>query len=344
MNRGDQLDLAALRRSAPKASAFVVLASDGTVIDTRGFVRGSIIYAALPAGLAYGHPVHIKSALGEEWYLVAKKVKGGSIIVGESSIISPPDINARLLDSAKRLGNSIESAMIPVHRDPNASVDFAVLGDDGILLDDYGGIPLKARKTGLLFAAHDSVVTVSSTAFLVRKIAIMDPAKHQRGTILVTKDVEPKRKCFARIASLQYRRRRRFVCLVRLCACPGILQNEVIRGTGRRGVFVASAPLSPRCSLGRARKMAEDIRSQKLEDKAALISGGRQRNRSCGRCSLCRAGDSDVLSRLAPEIGTHWWSGMDSNCRFRLFSAKTANFFDFPFSAKARRRCRYEKT
>jgi hypothetical protein len=190
LNRGDQLDLAALRRSAPKASAFVVLASDGTVIDTRGFVRGSIIYAALPAGLAYDHPVHVKSALGEEWYLVAKKVKGGSIIVGESSIISPPDINARLVDSAKRLGNSIESAMDPSSRDPNASVDFAVLGDDGILLDDYGGIPLKARKTGLLFAAHDSVVTVSSTAFLVRKIAIMDPAKHQRGTILVTKDVE----------------------------------------------------------------------------------------------------------------------------------------------------------
>jgi hypothetical protein len=190
LNRGDQLDLAALRRSAPKASAFVVLASDGTVIDARGFVRGSIIYAALPAGLAYDHPVHVKSALGEEWYLVAKKVKGGSIIVGESSIISPPDINARLVDSAKRLGNSIESAMDPSSRDPNASVDFAVLGDDGILLDDYGGIPLKARKTGLLFAAHDSVVTVSSTAFLVRKVAIMDPAKHQRGTILVTKDVE----------------------------------------------------------------------------------------------------------------------------------------------------------
>ena len=190
LNRGDQLDLAALRRSVPKASAFVVLASDGTVIDTRGFVRGSIIYAALPAGLAYDHPVHVKSTLGEEWHLVAKKVKGGSIIVGESSIISPPDINARLLDSAKRFGNSIESAMDPSSRDPNASVGFAVLGDDGILLDDYGGIPLKARKTGLLFAAHDSVVTVSSMAFLVRKIAIMDPAKHQRGTILVTKDVE----------------------------------------------------------------------------------------------------------------------------------------------------------
>jgi hypothetical protein len=30
---------------------------------------------------------------------------------------------------------------------------------------------------------------------------------------------------------------------------------------------------------------------------------------------------------------TRWRSGVDSNSRFRLCSAKTANFLDFPFSA-----------
>jgi hypothetical protein len=190
VNSGDQLNLAALRRSAPKASAFVVLASDGTVIDTQGFIRGSIIYAAVPAGLAYDHPVRVKSALGEEWYLMEKKVKGGLIIVGESSIISPPDINTRLLDSSKRFGDSVESAMDPSSRDPNAPVDFVVLDENGTLLDDSGGIPLKATKTGLLFTGDRSVVNVSSTAFLVRKVAIMDRAGHQRGTILVTRNVE----------------------------------------------------------------------------------------------------------------------------------------------------------
>jgi hypothetical protein len=30
----------------------------------------------------------------------------------------------------------------------------------------------------------------------------------------------------------------------------------------------------------------------------------------------------DVLSRLAPEIGTRWRSKMDSNCRYRLFERK----------------------
>jgi hypothetical protein len=101
LNGGAQLNLTDLRRRAPRASAFVVLASDGTVIDTHGFVEGSIAYATLPAGLVDDHPVRVKSALGEEWYLMEKKVKGGSIIVGESSIISPSDINTRLLESAK---------------------------------------------------------------------------------------------------------------------------------------------------------------------------------------------------------------------------------------------------
>ena len=190
LNRGDQLNLANLRRRTPKASAFVVLAPDGTVIDTHGFVEGSIVYADLPAGLVYDQTVRVKSALGEEWYLRQKKVKGGSIIVGESSIVAPPNIDDRLENSARRFGDSIESATDPGSRDPNEPVDFAVLDDHGTILDAYGGIPLKATKTGLLFTEDGSVVTMSSTVFLVHKVPIIDQAKHQRGTIVVIKNIE----------------------------------------------------------------------------------------------------------------------------------------------------------
>jgi hypothetical protein len=190
LDQGDKLDLAALRRTSPKAAAFVVLASDGTVIDTHGFVRGSIVYAGLPTGSAYDHLVRVRSSEGEEWYLLAKKVKGGSVIVGASSIQSPPDISTRLLDSVKQFGDTVESATDPELRDPHMSVDFAVLADDGILLDDDGGIPLKAKKTGLLFTGDGPIITVSGTAFLVHKVAITDRAKRQIATILVTRDVE----------------------------------------------------------------------------------------------------------------------------------------------------------
>jgi len=190
LNGGDQLDVAKLRRRAVGPSAFVILASDGTVIDTHGFVQGSIVYATPPAGLAADHPVRVKSTIGEDWYLMEKKVAGGSIIVGEPSIIARPDIEVRLLDSEKRFGDSIDSAMDIQSRDPNEPVDFAILDDHGLVLDDSGGIPLKATKTGLLFAQEGSEVTMSSTTYLVRKVPIIDHAKHRRGTILVLRNVE----------------------------------------------------------------------------------------------------------------------------------------------------------
>jgi hypothetical protein len=190
LDRNNKLDLVALRRAAPKASAFLVLASDGTVIATHGFVRGSISYAALPAGTSYDRPVLVTSSLGEEWHLFARKVRGGSVIVGASSTDCPPDINARLLDTAKRFGNSLESAMAPSFRDKDENVDFAVLANDGILWADYGGIPLKARKTPLLFRQDGPIVTVANTPLFIRKIAIIDRARRQIGTIVVIKDVE----------------------------------------------------------------------------------------------------------------------------------------------------------
>jgi hypothetical protein len=189
LDRNDILDLAALRRAAPKASAFLVLASDGTVIATHGFVRGSITYAALPAGSTYDKPVVVKSSLGEEWHLLARKLKGGSVVVGASSTDCPPDINARLLETAKGFGNSFESAMFPTLRDKDENVDFALLTDEGILWDDYGGIPLRAKKTGLLLKGDGPILTVAATPFFIRKVSIMDRAKHQIGSIIVMKDV-----------------------------------------------------------------------------------------------------------------------------------------------------------
>jgi hypothetical protein len=96
----------------------------------------------------------------------------------------------RLLNLVKRFGNTIESATDPRSRDPNDTVDFAVLSDDGILEDDYGGIPLKARETGLLFTENGPLVMVSGTTFLVRRVAVTDRTGRSRATILVTRDVE----------------------------------------------------------------------------------------------------------------------------------------------------------
>ena len=188
MDPHNQLDLAALRRAAPHASQFIILASDGTFISTAGFVKGTVSYADLPSGLSYDHPVLVKSSLGEDWHLFARKVKGGTVIVGESGYSSPADIDTRLLDAAKRFGDSLESAMGHVLQDQDAQMDFAVLADDGIVDEDHGGIPLKVKKKGLLLRADGPIATVAGRPFFVDKVPVMDRAKHQIGTIAVITD------------------------------------------------------------------------------------------------------------------------------------------------------------
>jgi hypothetical protein len=189
LDRNNELDLAALRRAAPEASAFIIMASDGTFIATHGFVRGIVSYATLPPGSIYGKPIVITSSLGEEWHLFIRKIEGGSVVVGASNTDCPPDINARLVDTSKGFGNSLESAIAPSFREKDENVDFAVLADDGVLLDDYGGIPLKAKRRTLSLRADDSSVTIEGTPLFFRQVPILDQRKRQTGTIVVIKEV-----------------------------------------------------------------------------------------------------------------------------------------------------------
>ena len=64
---------------------------------------------------------------------------------------------------------------------------------------------------------------------------------------------------------------------------------------------MASAPLSPRCSLGRARKMAEDI---VRKNSASSHQRRRQRNRSVGRGSLCRGRSGRSLLSISMSMRT----------------------------------------
>jgi len=189
MDPNSHLDLAALRRVPAQSSRFVILASDGTFIDMHDFVRGTVSYADPPAGISYEQPSLVKSSLGEEWHLLARKVKGGLVVVGASTSNSTPDINTRLLETAKQFGDSVGSAMGPVPIE-DADVNFAVLADDGILLEDHGGIPLKVRKTKtpLLFKRDGPILTIAGTPFFIHKVPVIDQTKHQRGTIAVLTD------------------------------------------------------------------------------------------------------------------------------------------------------------
>jgi hypothetical protein len=62
-----------------------------------------------------------------------------------------------------------------------------------------------------------------------------------------------------------------------------------------------------------------------ITDMSALESRENRDWRDCG--------DQLDRSEIRRITGIRWRSGLDSNSRLRLFSARTANFFYFPFSA-----------
>jgi len=187
--RNKQLDLSTLRRSVPQASRYVILSADGTFIDVNGFVRGTITYAELPTFLNYDKPFVMKSSLGEEWHLFARKVKGGLVIVGASAFESTPDIDERLIETSKRFGDTLESALFPDFGFEDATVNYAVLDNNGIIWSDYGGIPLKTKKSPLLLTARGPTTAVAGRPFAFHKVPIMDEARHQKGTIVVLTEV-----------------------------------------------------------------------------------------------------------------------------------------------------------
>jgi hypothetical protein len=187
--RNKRLDLGTLRRAVPQASRFIILGPDATFIDVHGFVRGTVTYADLPAGLTYDKPFVMKSSLGEEWHLFARKVKGGLVIVGASGFESTPDIDERLIETSKRFGDTFETALFPDFGFEDATVNYAVLDDNGILWSDYGGIPLKTKKSPLVLGAGNPSITVAGRPYFFLKEPIMDEARHQIGTIVVLTEV-----------------------------------------------------------------------------------------------------------------------------------------------------------
>jgi hypothetical protein len=187
--RNNRLDLGTLRRAVPQASRFIILGPDGTFIDVHGFVRGTVTYADLPAGLNYDKPFVMKSSLGEKWHLFARKVRGGLVIVGASAFESTPDIDERLIETSKRFGDTLDSAFFPDFGFEDSTVNYAVLDDNGILWSDYGGIPLKTKKSPLVLRAGGPTITVAGRPYFFLKEPIVDEARHQIGTIVVLTDV-----------------------------------------------------------------------------------------------------------------------------------------------------------
>src|ERR1700730_40698 len=189
INYRTKWDLAGYRRSNPEAPKYFVITTDGFLVDTAGFVKGMLPPVSLPAGLMYDRPFNIVSKVAEPWRLIAKRVRGGSVILGVSLYDSHSDVDDRLRINFPPFGATIDSAAEVTDRQVDLIIAYAVIDDSGTLRTAAGGIPLSTNPKAVdPFRGHTSFITLDGDPYFTISRQITDGANRDVANLVLFKD------------------------------------------------------------------------------------------------------------------------------------------------------------
>ena len=146
----DAWDLRGYRRWSGGPSTYVVMAQNGTLIDTYGYLRSMIPHnVSLPFAVPYDHPTQFSSDVGEDWILYVHELRDGIVVLGTRKDTAPEGINTLFGSNAERFGANVADALRTQERTIDEAFDYAVLDANGVLLRAIGGIPLKASPPAI---------------------------------------------------------------------------------------------------------------------------------------------------------------------------------------------------
>lgn len=175
--------------------SFIAL-SDGSIVDiessTKGAVKGVLPEVAFEGDekSLYEKPTNYTSLQGEKWYLFAKPLEGGRIILGVSDFDEPKNPFDILKSNASYFHGSVnEVAKVALNKIDNV-LHFAVIDNTGGLVTASGRLPLKTNP--LLIGAEGFGVkkkTVDGVPYLLLRQPIHNHAGQVAGTIIVPQDV-----------------------------------------------------------------------------------------------------------------------------------------------------------
>jgi hypothetical protein len=147
---GDTWNLQGYRRTSGGPENYLVVAQNGTLIDTGGdYLRGMNLHVALPFASEYDHPVRFTSDVGEDWKLYEHKLSDGIVVLGTLQEEAPEGIDDLFATNAAQFGASVEVASRTPERKIDASFDYAIIDNNGTLLWATGGIPLKTLQPAM---------------------------------------------------------------------------------------------------------------------------------------------------------------------------------------------------
>jgi hypothetical protein len=145
----DAWHLEGYRRTTTGPDVYVVLTSDGTLIDLHGYLKGMLARVSLPFGVEYDRPFRFTSDVAETWNLYVHPLNDGIVILGARTEISPPNVNERFVASAARFGRNVADAANVPERAIDEAFDVAIIDARGMLRWAIGGIPLKTAAPNI---------------------------------------------------------------------------------------------------------------------------------------------------------------------------------------------------
>jgi hypothetical protein len=184
-------DLKSYRQSEElEAPHIFTFTSDGTVVDTVGFIPGMIGRVKLLNESIFDEPKTITVAeTGETWREFAIKVKGGIIafgILNPEEVAKPEDL---LKSAAHQFGPTIEDAVKVRLRQIPSQVDFAIIDDAGQVLAAADWFPLQAEPSAISELAQSrGLIQKSGKSYLIVSKTIMDSRGNDVGTIIIPKE------------------------------------------------------------------------------------------------------------------------------------------------------------
>jgi len=188
----DGWNLQGYRNASLAVPAWYIVTSNGQVVDIEGYVQGVFTTASLPYNSVFHDPDDVTTTTGEKWRLFARKLDGGSVVVGMpmQTNTAVPLLDKKLRENIAVFPSSVDGAISTRSRSVDADVDYAILRDTGELAGAWGGVPLMLDAAFIKrFSTSESMIKEGKSLYAIFSTPIVNRRHEVVALIVIPRDV-----------------------------------------------------------------------------------------------------------------------------------------------------------
>jgi hypothetical protein len=186
----NEWNLEGYHRSSEGPETYVVLSSDGTLIDTHGFLGPMLSHVTLPFSSDRDRVITFHSEVGEDWRLYIHDLTDALVIIGVRAEVAPDHLLERFAENAARFGTTLATATRTPERAIHETFDYAILDRANDVQWAIGGIPLKAAKPKIPARSRlISAQQIGTKRFASLTQPIVNKSGNQVGVVSVYEDI-----------------------------------------------------------------------------------------------------------------------------------------------------------